>query len=257
MRTVRSRSVYLALFIAAASVVATHADAISDLDDAAARMQYAFYTSNPRGIEDALAIVQRIELPASRKGANEYYTAYGYWKLAALHADEIAAGRKVPRSEVTKAANACVKAAEAAITKDSTMTEAQAIEAVCAGLASRAPEGAGGCARHKGLRTARELEPNNPRIQLIELQCTLGSEKNPAVARERLMAVVKTFESLPPASPGRPDWGQPEALLMLGQAQLKQGDTVAARDSLERALVLAPDYHKARSELEPAASRPR
>jgi hypothetical protein len=257
MRTARSRSVYVAVFIAVTSFVTTQADPISELDDAAARIQYAFYTGDTRGIEDALGIVQRIELPAARKGANEYYKAYGYWKLAEVHADEIAAGRKLPRSEVTKAAGECVKAAEAATTIDSRMAESYAIAAVCSALASRSQEAAGGCARHKGLRTARELEPNNPRIQLIEAQCTLGGEKNPAVAGERLTALVKRFEALPPASPGRPDWGQPEALLMLGQAQLKQGDTVAARDSLERALVLAPDYRKARAELAVAASRAR
>jgi hypothetical protein len=257
MSTARSRSVYLALVVAVAAPLAAPADPISELDDAAARMQYGFHTSDARAIEDALGSMQRIELPESRKGVNEYYTAYGYWKLAEVRADEIAAGGKLPRSEVTKAAAACVKAAETATTIDVRMAEAHAIQAACSALTSRALDSSGSCARHKGLRTARELEPTNPRIQLIDAQCTLGGEKNPAVARQRLAALVKVFDALPPASPARPDWGQPEALLMLARAQLKQGDSVAARDSLERALVLAPDYRQARAELEVVASRPR
>jgi len=44
---------------------------------------------------------------------------------------------------------------------------------------------------------------------------------------------------------------------MLGQANLRRGDAAAARDPIERALIIAPDYRKARETLENAATRPR
>jgi len=68
---------------------------------------------------------------------------------------------------------------------------------------------------------------------------------------------VSSFEGAPPARPGKPDWGQVEALTMLGETYLQRGDPVAARDALERALVMAPDYRQAQQLLQSAATRPR
>jgi Tfp pilus assembly protein PilF len=44
---------------------------------------------------------------------------------------------------------------------------------------------------------------------------------------------------------------------MLGETYLQRGDPVAARDVLERALVMAPDYRQAQRLLQAAATRPR
>ncbi|MBC7983677.1 MAG: hypothetical protein H7Y02_07485, partial [Candidatus Obscuribacterales bacterium] len=60
-------------------------------------------------------------------------------------------------------------------------------------------------------------------------------------AERQLSDVVAAFDALPPSEPGAPDWGHAEALAYLGQAALARGNRIAARNSLERALVLAPD----------------
>jgi tetratricopeptide (TPR) repeat protein len=232
------------------------ADSVNELDDAAARMQYAFHTADPRGVEEALSIVQKLELPASMSGMKEYFTAYGRWKLAELHTDAAATGKRAARSVATKEAAACVRAAEAAEKSDPKLAEAFAIEAICSAMASRAPEvlPLGGCAKHKALRTAKELAPTNPRVLLIEAQCVAELDKpDSKAALERLRQLEHAFETAPPSRPGRPDWGQAEALLMLGEASLERGDAVAARDFIERALVIAPDYRKAREVLEKSA----
>jgi hypothetical protein len=238
----------------------TWADGVSDLDDAVARMQYAFFTADVRGVEEALTIVPKAELPASISGMKEYFTAYGQWKLAELHTDEVVAGRRAARGAATKAAAACVRAAQDAEKIDARLAEVYAIEAICSELASRAPNvlSPRGCAKHKGLRTAQELAPNNPRVLLIAAQCAdEGGKAGAGAAVERLRLVVQAFEAAPASRPGRPDWGQAEALLMLGTANLERGDAIAARDVIERALVIAPDYRRARETLEKAATRPR
>jgi hypothetical protein len=262
MRTARPRtkcsSLPVRLLLALIAPLAAHADALSELDDVAARIQYASYTADVRGIEDALALVGRLELPESRKAMKDYYAAYGQWKLAELQADEVAAGRRAARASSIKAAKACEDAAESATKLDARLAEAHAMSAICSALASRAPDvlSLGGCERHKQLRIARELEPSNPRIRLIEAQCMRESEKAPGAMLARVRAIAKDFDSAPPGSPGRPDWGQPEALLLLGELQLQQGDRGGARDSLERALVIAPDYRKAREQLQKVATSP-
>jgi hypothetical protein len=242
--------------VLALAIPLAQADALSELDDAAARIQYASYTADARGIEDALGLVHRLELPESRKAMKEYYVAYGEWKLAELYADEAADGRRGARASSVKAAKACEDAADSATELDARLAEAYAMSAICAALASRAPEllSLGGCERDKALRTARELDPSNPRVRLIEAQCLRASEKNPAALLTRVQAIAKDFDAAPSGAPGRPDWGQPEALLLLGELQLQQGDWAGARDSLERALVIAPDYRKARERLQKAGS---
>lgn len=246
----------ISLSVAVAGLFMSHlsvADGVSDLDDAVARMQYAFFTAESRGVQDALNIVQRVQLPASMVGMKEYFTAYGQWKLAELHTDEVAAGRREARGAAAKSAAACIKAAEEAGRLDARFGEPFAIEAICSSLASR-----DSCAKSRDLRTALELMPNNPRVLLIDAQCAAGADKPDSAATvERLRGVVQAFETAPPSRPGRPDWGQAEALLMLGQAYLQRGDSLAARDVIERALVIAPDYRKARAALEKAATRPR
>lgn len=236
----------------------TSADGVSDLDDAAARIQYAFHTADARGIEDALSIVQRIELPASWPGMKEYYTAFGEWKLAELHTSS---GAKGARGQASKAANACVDAAEQATHLDARMSEAYAIAAVCSTLGNRLPGSSaltGGCAKHKGLRTALELDAANPRIRFIEAQCLAQTEKEPSAATiERARAVVAAFEAAPPSKPGHPDWGPAEALLTLGKLELARGNAVAARDVVERALVIAPDYREAQRLLAQASGSAR
>ena len=43
-----------------------------------------------------------------------------------------------------------------------------------------------------------------------------------------------------------PGWGAAETYAYLGRGYLEQGDVVAARDALERALLIAPDFALAR-----------
>lgn len=255
MGTDRLRSLRVALSAAAIAAGVGHADPLSELDDAAARMQYAFYAADVRGIDDALTQVRRLRLPESRKGTNEYYTAYAQWKMAELYADEAIGGRKESRAKSAKAAGECARAAGTAIRLDSKLAEAHAMQAMCIGLAGRAPEilSLSSCVRHRGLRTARELEPRNPRVRLIEAQCKLASDKDAVAMLEPLRTLARDFEA-DSGGPGQPDWGHAETLLLLSSLQAQTGDFIGARDSLERALVLAPDYRRARAQLQQLAN---
>jgi tetratricopeptide (TPR) repeat protein len=255
MRTARARSLGLAMAIVL-GVLPAGADPISEMDDAAARMQYAFYTADVRGIEDALGQLQRLELPESRRTMRDYYIAYGHWKLAQLYAGDAATGRRDARANGLRAASACEKAAAEATKQDPRLAEAYAIQASCAALGSRAPEvlSLGNCARHKSLLKARELSPTNPRIRLLEAQCVAKDEARAAALLPQVEQIVKDFDTAPSARVGEPDWGQAEALLLLGRLQLDAGNRLAARDSLERALIIAPEYRDAQELLARATS---
>src|SRR4051812_12122052 len=72
----------LTLIACGASIAA----GIDELDDAAARLQYAFYSADLRGLQNVLDLIQAEEIDAP-SGAKEYQLAYGEWKLAQLYAD--------------------------------------------------------------------------------------------------------------------------------------------------------------------------
>lgn len=233
-------------------------ETLAELDDAAARMQYAFYTGDAQALEGLVQEVSTYELEGPLAAMKSYQLAYGHWKLSQLYLQPVSGER--PRGEArslaSKAAQACVQHARAAVEQDERMAEAHAIEAVCAGLSPAARNGTSGCARSRALRAALAIEPENPRVKLIEALCSSSASQDPA-AVERWREVVESFEAAPPSRPGRPDWGHVEALTMLGEAYLQRGEPVAARDALERALVLAPDYRQAQQLLQTAAARPR
>lgn len=238
--------------------VCVHADATSELDDAVARAQYAFYTDDARGLEQIVGLIERLEVPAPLASMKEYYAAYGSWKLAQLYADETSApaGKPGSRGPAGKAAQTCVRHIRLALKLDPRMAEAHAIDAVCTALAPGFTMTS--CARSKALQTALELDPGNPRIHLIEMLCSIdNTEVSSATQIEKLRALATAFESAPPSRPGKPDWGQAEALALLGQNYLQRGDPLAARDAIERALVIAPDYRRAQELLQAAATRPK
>jgi tetratricopeptide (TPR) repeat protein len=242
-----------------------HSDPTAELDDAAARLQYAFYTADSRHLEDVLALVDRLEVPSTLAAMKEYYAAYGHWKLAQLYSDDSArdgGSASARRSAANKAAQSCVKHGEAAFKLEPRMDEAYAIHAVCAafgaGLRPSDKSSSAGCVRSKSLQMALQLGADNPRVMLIEAVCMGGGGSASSTALfDKLREVIKAFESAAPSRPGKPDWGQAEALVLLGQSYLQRGDSLAARDVIERALVLAPDYRKAQELLQAAATRPR
>lgn len=235
-----------------------YAETVAELDDAAARMQYAFYTTDVRALEEVLKLLEGFDVDAKLAPAKSYQLAYGNWKLSQLYLAPMSAERPRPdgRSLAAKAAQNCVRHARETTAAQGGMAEAYAIEAACAAFSATAPLGTSGCARSKPLRTAQSLAPENPRVKLIEAMCLSENAADPG-ATDRWRAVVERFEAAPPSQPGNPDWGHVEALTMLGDAYLRRGESVAARDALERALVLAPDYRQAQQLLQTAATRPR
>lgn len=233
------------------------AESVAEFDDAAARLQYAFFTRDTRAIEELISLIEGYEANESLAATKAYDLAYGHWKLAQVHAGAAAQQKS---TIAAAAARKCAQSARDASDLEERWAEAHALEAVCTGM----PQGVfsivgisgGACARSKPLRTALSLAPDNPRVLLIEALCN-AHEAVDAATVERWKKVVEAFASAPVARRGTPDWGHAEALTLLGDTYLKRGDALAAREAIERALVLAPDYQTAQTLLEQAALQPR
>ena len=252
----RIRCLLLPLLLAAAAPVV--AESTAEFDDAVARMQFAFYTADTRSLEEMLTVLGEFEVDANLAAAKSYQLAYGNWKLAQLYGAPLdERPRPNAKSSANKAAKACVQHARDTIAKDPRIADVYAIEAICDDVTShQITLRLGGCSRTKSMRTALTLGAENPRVHFINALCAPEVEGDPGVV-DRWRTVVAKFEAAPPSQPGKPDWGHAEALTQLGESYLQRGEMVAARDALERALVLAPDYRQAQKLLQTAANRPR
>ena len=93
------------------------------------------------------------------------------------------------------------------------------------------------------LRKARELEPDNPRIELLAAISLWRKAPagDPQVAAGFEQA-LRLFAREKPRRAGWPDWGLAEAHAYLGSVHLAAGDTMRARNELEQALLIASDY---------------
>lgn len=231
------------------------AETLGQLADAEARLQYAFLTADMRAVEQVLEEIEHYTPAESVAPLKAYQLAYGHWTLAQLHAQAVRDGRRESAGMGTKAARRCVQHARTARMLNPRMAEAYALEAVCNGMPRsflRLGALRGSCSRSRLLRTALSLEPQNPRVLLIDAMCNTSADEAANLARWH--GVVEAFGQRLSRS-GIPGWGEPEALVMLGEHHLRRGELLAAREAIERALLLAPDYRAARELIEALAAR--
>lgn len=219
----------------------------AELHDAAARLEFAFYTEDEPALRVALEALEKATVGAQLDALARSYIGYGYWKRA-----QLLKGRD-PKSSVA-AAEQCVDRLQAPVEPEHELAEIPAVQAACLGLLAslssmmRAP--LYGRRAVASMQRAQGLDPGNPRVLLVDAinlyarPAGSGGDREQALAR--LARAVAAFER-PSDSPDTPDWGQAEAWALLGRAHLERGDRVAARDALERALIIVPGYVQANS----------
>lgn len=147
----------------------------------------------------------------------------------------------------------CVDRLNRALVLDAASAEALALQSACLALQShldswRAPFAAPlSVAR---IDKALKLAPDNPRVLLLG---ALAAADRPTLfqgdsqqAFSLMQRAVSVFEQRTERAPGLPGWGAADAYTDLAEDYLRRGQAVAARNVLERALLLAPDFGQAR-----------
>ena len=206
--------------------------------DAAARIDYGWLTGDTAMIRAARESLEGQDAEIW----STYLRAYAAYRTAELL---VAHGRS-PGPELER----CDREASRAASDEAVEVEAELVLAACAALSAREePLRAVLHTRRfrQALTRALEIDGDNPRLALVRLRYTSPVE----VSAE---AVVAGFR----ASRGRyafPDWGEAEALVLLGEQRLSDGDRRAARDLVEEALLIAPDYGQAQALLRSLEAR--
>jgi hypothetical protein len=208
---------------------AAHAAPSAELLDLAGRVHYGYYHAEPRTIEAAMTALDRLA-----DSPDVFY----YRDFAALRRAQLGSA---DRSALARL-GACAERDVPAGPDKRFAAEAWVLVAACAQVA-----GADG-RRERALSQARERDDDNPRIALVEAWALAGAAGDDAAERDALAAklatVVEAFDAWAPSF-NDPDWGHAEALTAAAALALERGQARTARDLIERALLLAPDYRAA------------
>lgn len=200
--------------------------ASAEVLDLAGRIHYGYYQADARVIEAAQAALDRLD-----ESADVVY----YRDFAALRRAQLGAQGR----DDAKRLSACAAREVAADVEKGAAADAWVLVAACALVASDERR------FEQAMARARASDDDHPRIALLEAWQIERSGSTDAVAvEERLNAAVEAFEAWTPTFDD-PDWGHAEALAALAKNALDRGEVRAARDLVERALLLAPDYRRA------------
>jgi tetratricopeptide (TPR) repeat protein len=237
--------------------------AATDWADVEGRIQYAYYTNDARALNGVLATLKPKAVDGEPESAADlslraYFRALANYRLAQVLVT-------TKKSQAKNAIDTCgdeIDAAVAALPKvplglDETeegrhqRAEAYTLATACT-LAGREMSSMpfGGGRIGSRIDEAVKLEPKNPRVRLVEALAAFdragkdADEK--AAAISKLRVVTGMFETARAGASTTPEWGAAEAYAYLGRALFDQRDVVAAREALERALLIAPEYAFAR-----------
>jgi hypothetical protein len=228
------------------AVTAARADGVA-WRDIESRIQYGYYTEDTAALRN---VEELIAAGDARDKLRGYYGGLLDWRRAQLAAAGTAAAE---RGNAARYAEQCVSEVDAALALEGDFAEALALRAACL---TTLPESGGGfapLAGHRGrkdLERARQLAARNPRVLLIdatsdyELSPSQGGNKERALGK--LRQTVAAFEAERSDTDRLPGWGAAEAWLLFARDLLDHGDAVGARDALEHALLIAPEFAQAR-----------
>jgi hypothetical protein len=210
--------------------------------DIESRIQYGYYTEDAAALRNLRGLIAADESHGKLHG---YYAALLAWREAQLAAQGVPASRGVRPGDL---AQRCVGEVDGLLEAQPASADALALRAAC--LATPLGAGGGAISAHRARRDigqALKSAPHDPRVLLIDAiddyQSSTGGKQR---ALSKLRAAAAAFEG-ERAGVGRlPGWGAAEAYLFLARDLLDHAEPVAARDALEHALLLAPEFAQAR-----------
>jgi hypothetical protein len=174
-----------------------------------------------------------------------YYAALLAYRLALLAQDD--EERAWPFTQQ------CVDRLNRTLVLDTTSAEALALQSACLALQSRLDPWRSPFAAPLSLARidkALKLDPGNPRVLLLGARAAqdrpafFGGDSQQAFSL--MQRAVSAFERQRERAGGFPGWGAADAFTDLARDYLGLGDALAARNVLERALLVAPDFAQAR-----------
>jgi hypothetical protein len=210
--------------------------------DIESRVQYAYYTEDAAALR---AVQGTLGAADSDDPLRRYYSGLLAWRQAQLAIRDAAAAGT---ASAAQHAQRCVSELDAALAVRADFADALALRALC--LEAGGARALAGYRAHRDLERALELAGHNPRVLLADamsdyqLQPARGGNRERALGK--LRRTVDAFEAERAGVEQVPGWGAAEAWWLLARDLLDHSDPIAARDALEHALLIAPQFMEAR-----------
>lgn len=205
------------------------------------RIENDYFTRDTRSLRSLAAALSGGS--GAGQGLRSYYAGLLAYRLALLSARD-------ERQEWLMAAR-CVTHLDRSLALDPNSAEALALQSACLAIESsldpwRAPLAAPMSLMR--IDKALRLAPDNPRVLLLG---ALSGRDRPRLFGgghgdfKLIQRAVAAFKAQGVAPRAVPAWGAADAYTDLARGYLARGDALAARDALERALLIAPDFAQA------------
>src|SRR6185369_7235314 len=234
----RKNSFLLACGFSCLSGTAMAQTSREDLSDLVGRIEYSFYAGDSSALTQAIEALEKAEVGDAQRATQSNSLNFGRWKLAQLLGD------RKKNSDAGDVADHCTESIELKKFTKKAKAEHEALLAACYAVLAevrfvRTLWYRGSIDDH--LEKARKLDPKNLQVQFVAAWTKAYREPGAPESYTALKQVVAAFAD----NAGRlqdTGWGYAEALYMLGRTELARHDSLAARNALERAVVIAPDY---------------
>lgn len=202
--------------------------------DVEGRIQYGFYTEDARALGD---LAEQLSRGEGAEPLQYYYAGLANYRLA-----ELLAGRD--KEHARAAADRCVETLDAALKSETNFAAGFALQSACLRMkgALSAWKPLAGSKSAGQMERAVKLAPRDPRVLLISAMNRYEDGKLDEQSLSALVKAIAAFETERQGMDRTPGWGAAEAYVYLGRGYLERGDVLKARDALERALLIAPDY---------------
>ena len=237
---------FVVMFFLLGGCGGVHAQEI-DPADLEGRIEYAYFTADANALRNLILATQNSLAKGSSGVLAHYQRGQAQYRL----------GQLLETQNDAKAAEAfsgCIEALGKAIDADKLFADGYALQSAChtnlAALKGRkvvVDLTLGGSRLDKALK----LAPKNPRVALFDAlndyERPHGGGGDRKGACSKFEKVAQLFDAVDETR--LPGWGAADAYLYVGRCLSEEGDVLGARNALERALIIAPDFAAARAEL--------
>lgn len=230
-----TRTYPILVFLTFTIALAAHPARASEWLDVEDRIQYSYYTEDARALSEIADQLGRATGPD--EPLRDYYIGLANYRLAL-----VLAGRD--RDRARQAIEACGRRLEAALKRQPDFAPGLALHSACLRTAAvlKPWNPLAGAKSAEQMARAARLAPRDPRVLLLQALEKGERSRIDDASLAKLKQAAEAFEAERQGVERTPGWGAAEAYAHLGRGYLERGDILAARDALERALLIAPDF---------------
>jgi tetratricopeptide (TPR) repeat protein len=217
--------------------------------DVQAQILYAYHTEDTNSLADLIQGMNAKLKDAPDDDAARYHLAHAQYRLG-----ELAAAAATPHAAA--AFSDCIDELKPLLRKNVKSAESFVLQGACYDALADVSSVQAVLLRARAadrLHEAAKLTPRNPRLLLIESTQGLAHAKLGSPERQQALAQLNMatheFDASSATSIDVPGWGHAQAYLAMGRELQARGDTVGARNWIEKSLIAAPDYKAAQRQL--------